>query len=445
MNELPSSGALRRQGAAGSLDLLPRQDHRRRSTSPASGSWCASISTCRSKDGVVADATRIARVLPTIAQTCGRRRQGRGAVASRPSQGRGDARHHAAAGRRQDAGADAGHQGHLHRGDCVGDEVKRGLEALKPGDVAVLENLRYHKGEEKNDPDFAKALAALGDIYVNDAFSSAHRAHASIEAIADLLPSYAGLLMMAEITALGQALEHAEAAGHGHCRRRQGLDQDRGPDQSRPRAWTSSWLAAAWPIPSFSPKASRSARRYASPMLCRLPRRSWRWPSEPAARSCCRIDVVVAKELKDGCRVAGLPGRRRARRRHDPRCRAAKPRRSQAAPGRASSTVLWNGPLGAFETPPFGEGTFALAREVAGLTRAGKLVSVAGGGDTVRHSTSRASPAISPMSRPPAGRSWNGWAATTCRRLWPWPEAVPAPRLRSIHAFSHPERRGCPA
>ena len=98
-------------------------------------------------------------------------------------------------------------------------------------------------------------------------------------------------------------------------------------------------------------------------------------------------------------------------------------------------TVLWNGPLGAFETAPFGEGTLALAREVARLTRAGRLVSVAGGGDTVRALNAAGSPAILPMCRRPAARSWNGSAATNCRRSWRSPEAGPAPRLRSIHAF----------
>ena len=95
-------------------------------------------------------------------------------------------------------------------GNCVGDEARRGVEALKPGEVALLENLRYNDGEKKNDPDFAKELAALGDIYVDDAFSTAHRAHASVEAITHFLPSYAGLLMMAEIRALERAVEHPE-------------------------------------------------------------------------------------------------------------------------------------------------------------------------------------------------------------------------------------------
>jgi phosphoglycerate kinase len=93
-------------------------------------------------------------------------------------------------------------------GDCVGEEARRGLAELKPGEVAVLQNVRFYPGEEKNDPHFAKQLAEHGDVYVNDAFSTAHRAHASVDAIADLLPAYAGLSMMAEISALERALEN---------------------------------------------------------------------------------------------------------------------------------------------------------------------------------------------------------------------------------------------
>ncbi|MGB6969429.1 MAG: phosphoglycerate kinase, partial [Methyloceanibacter sp.] len=95
-------------------------------------------------------------------------------------------------------------------GDCVGAETRRGVDALQSGEIAVLENLRYNDGEKKNDPAFAKELAALGDIYVDDAFSATHRAHASVEAITHFLPSYAGLLMMAEIRALERAVEHPE-------------------------------------------------------------------------------------------------------------------------------------------------------------------------------------------------------------------------------------------
>ena len=94
--------------------------------------------------------------------------------------------------------------------DCIGPEAERVVAALKPGEVALLENLRFHKGEETNDPGFAKALAALGDAYVDDAFSAAHRAHASIEALAHLLPAAAGKNMQAELEALGAALENPQ-------------------------------------------------------------------------------------------------------------------------------------------------------------------------------------------------------------------------------------------
>ncbi len=267
-------------------------------------------------------------------------------------------------------------------GDCIGEEAKRGLASLKPGDVAVLENVRFYPGEEKNDPGFAKKLAAHGDLYVDDAFSSAHRAHASIEAIADLLPAYAGLLMMAEITALGEALEKPErpvmaivggakistkievltnlvtrmdvlVVGGGMANTfllAQGVE-----------------IGASLCEPDFVATAKDIMAR--------------------AERSGCEvvlpIDVVVARELKQGadwlvCPVGEVPAGALILD-FGPESVADLKRRLASV-----RTVLWNGPLGAFETAPFGEATFALAREVARLTKEGKLVSVAGGGDTVR-------------------------------------------------------------
>jgi len=267
-------------------------------------------------------------------------------------------------------------------GDCIGEEAKRGLGALNPGDVAVLENLRFYPGEEKNDPGFAKRLAAHGDLYVDDAFSSAHRAHASIEAIADFLPAYAGLLMMADITALGEALENPErpvmaivggakvstkievltnlvtrmdvlVVGGGMANTfllAQGIE-----------------IGASFCEPDFVATAKDIMAR--------------------AERSSCEIvlpsDVDVAKALKEGvdwqvCPVGKVPA--------DGMILDFGPESVADMKRRLASvrTVLWNGPLGAFETAPFGEATFAIAREVARLTKDGKLVSVAGGGDTVR-------------------------------------------------------------
>jgi len=267
-------------------------------------------------------------------------------------------------------------------GDCIGEEAKRGLGALNPGDVAVLENLRFYPGEEKNDPGFAKKLAAHGDLYVDDAFSSAHRAHASIEAIADFLPAYAGLLMMAEITALGEALENPERpvmAIVGGAKvstkievltnlvtRMDVLVVGGGMANTFLLAQGVK-IGASFSEPDFVATAKDIIAR--------------------AQQAGCEIvlpsDVVVAKALKEGvdwqvCPVGKVPA--------DGMILDFGPESVADMKQRLASvrTVLWNGPLGAFETAPFGEATFALAREGARLTKEGKLVSVAGGGDTVR-------------------------------------------------------------
>ena len=159
------------------------------------------------QDGEVTDTTRITRVLPTVKQLA----NGGAKVIvlshlGRPKGQRGPETSLAPVAAKV-AELMGGTKVHFIK-DCVGEEAKRGVDALKPGEVAVLENLRYHAGEEENDAGFAKQLAELGDLYVDDAFSSSHRAHASVEGITHLLPAYAGLLMMAEIRALDRALEH---------------------------------------------------------------------------------------------------------------------------------------------------------------------------------------------------------------------------------------------
>ena len=111
--------------------------------------------------------------------------------------------------------------------DCIGEVASSAIAAMKDGDILCLENTRFHKGEEKNDPAFVDELAKLGDLWVNDAFSAAHRAHASTEGLGHKLPAYAGRTMQAELNALNKALEAPHAAGDRHRRRRQGVDQDR--------------------------------------------------------------------------------------------------------------------------------------------------------------------------------------------------------------------------
>ena len=333
------------------------------------------------ENGVVADATRLTRVLPTIAKLA--REGAKVVVLSHLGRPKGvptpDTSLWPVAAKMHE----------LMPGTNVrfaaapsGDEARRVVDALKPGEVAVLENLRYHKGEEKNDLGFAKALAALGDIYVNDAFSSSHRAHASLEAIADLLPSYAGLLMMAEITALGEALEQPERpvmaiAGGAKVSTKIELLTNliSRMDVLVVGGGMANTFLLATGIKLGASLVERDFVSTAKDIMAK------------AARSGCEmvlpIDVVVAKELKAGadyhvCAVSEVPP--------DAMILDFGPKSVAELKRRLGSvkTVLWNGPLGAFETPPFGEGTFALAREVARLTRDGKLVSVAGGGDTVR-------------------------------------------------------------
>jgi phosphoglycerate kinase len=333
------------------------------------------------ENGVVADATRLTRVLPTIAKLA--REGAKVVVLSHLGRPKGvptpDTSLRPVAAKMHE----------LMPGTNVrfvaapsGDEARRVVDALKPGEVAVLENLRYHKGEEKNDLGFAKALAALGDIYVNDAFSSSHRAHASLEAIADLLPSYAGLLMMAEITALGEALEQPERpvmaiAGGAKVSTKIELLTNliSRMDVLVVGGGMANTFLLATGIKLGASLVERDFVSTAKDIMAK------------AARSGCEmvlpIDVVVAKELKAGadchvCAGSEVPP--------DAMILDFGPKSVAELKRRLGSvkTVLWNGPLGAFETPPFGEGTFALAREVARLTRDGKLVSVAGGGDTVR-------------------------------------------------------------
>jgi len=267
-------------------------------------------------------------------------------------------------------------------GDCIGEEAKKGLSTLNPGDVAVLENLRFYPGEEKNDPGFAKRLAAHGDLYVDDAFSSAHRAHASIEAIADFLPAYAGLLMMAEITALGEALETPERpvmAIVGGAKVSTKIEVLANLVTRMDALVVGGGMANTFLLAQglkiggsfYEPDFVETAKA----IMAR------------AKASGCEIvlptDVVVAAALKEGvdwqvCPAGNVPPGTMILD-FGPQSLADLKRRLASV-----RTVLWNGPLGAFETAPFGEATFALAREVARLTKEGKLVSVAGGGDTVR-------------------------------------------------------------
>jgi phosphoglycerate kinase len=265
--------------------------------------------------------------------------------------------------------------------DCVGPEAKKVVDALKPGEVALLENLRFHPEEEKNDPAFAKQLAELGDVYVDDAFSAAHRAHASIEALAHLLPSAAGKLMQAELEALGAALEHPQKpvmALVGGSKVSTKLELLKFIISKVDRLAIGGAMAN-----TFLFAQGRGVGR----SLCEKEMADTaREVLSAAEKAGCTIilpdDAVTADKLEAGVMtrtvgVNAVPS--------DAMMLDIGPD-SVAHISKAlgeCKTLVWNGPVGAFEIKPFDRATVALAKTVAELTASGKLLSVAGGGDTV--------------------------------------------------------------
>ncbi len=265
--------------------------------------------------------------------------------------------------------------------DCVGPKASAVVGDLKNGDVAVLENLRFHGEEEKNDSAFASRLAELGDLYVNDAFSCAHRAHASTEAIAKLLPAAAGRLMQAELEALGRALEAPKrplAALVGGAKISTKMDV-----LGHLAAMVDVLIVGGGMANTFLFAAGVNVGKSLCEMDMAVQARAIR---EAAAKRGCKVvlpsDAVVAHEFKEGAAARAVtldavPA--------DSMILDVGPKSiAELAKVLADCrTLVWNGPLGAFEVPPFDAGTNAVAREAAKLTKAGQLLSVAGGGDTV--------------------------------------------------------------
>ena len=265
--------------------------------------------------------------------------------------------------------------------DCVGAPTAAAVAAMAPGDILLLENLRFHQGEEANDPLFADALARNGDIFVNDAFSTAHRAHASTEGLAHLLPAYAGDSMRLELEALEAALgspAHPVLGVVGGSKVSSKLDLLNNLVLKLDALAIGGGMANTFLFAksvdvgdSFCEKdlagAARDIMARAEAAGCEL---------------LLPVDVVVADRLE-----AGVPTHTRA-------LDGIKPgeRILDAGPKtvarlieamESSRTLVWNGPLGVFEIPPFDQATTAAAKHAATLAKAGRLVAVAGGGDTV--------------------------------------------------------------
>ena len=266
--------------------------------------------------------------------------------------------------------------------DCQGPEAERAVATMLPGNIGVLENTRFHAGEERNDPELAKAMAALGDFYVDDAFSASHRAHASTEGITHYLPSFAGRAMEAELNALGRALgspERPVAAVVGGAKVSTKLavlgHLVSKVDHLIIGGGMANTFLAARGVNVGESLCEHELTGEADGIF------------DAAEKAGCTIhlpyDVVVAKEFAPNppslrtCNVHEVQA--------DEMILDVGPAAVEALADvlKTCRTLVWNGPLGAFEVPPFDEATVALAETAAALTKEGSLISVAGGGDTV--------------------------------------------------------------
>jgi phosphoglycerate kinase len=255
------------------------------------------------------------------------------------------------------------------------------VATLQPGDIAVLENTRFFGGEEKNDPATVARFASLGDLYVNDAFSAAHRAHASTEGLARALPAYAGRAMEAELKALDKALgtpEHPVAAVVGGAKVSTKLDVLKQMVGKVDHLIIGGGMANTFLAARGVDVGKSLCEHDLAPTALEI--------LEAADRAGCTVhlpyDVVVAKEFRANPPVRTVNVHEVAA---DEMILDVGPAATEALADvlKTCKTLVWNGPLGAFETPPFDTATVSLARTAAALTGDGGLVSVAGGGDTV--------------------------------------------------------------
>jgi phosphoglycerate kinase len=265
--------------------------------------------------------------------------------------------------------------------DCVGPAAEAVVAGLAPGQTALLENVRYHSGEETNDPAFAASLARLGDLYVNDAFSAAHRAHASTEGIAKLLPAYPGLAMERELNALDVALgtpQRPVLGIVGGSKVSTKLDLLKNLVTRLDKLAIGGGMANTF----LYAQGHDVGASYCEKDLAETARNIIGLAGRNNCKLFLPIDIVVAEQMAPGApaRVRGLGEVDEHERILDagPETIARLKRAMEN-----SRTLVWNGPLGVFEIPPFDKGTMAAARHAADLVREGRLVAVAGGGDTV--------------------------------------------------------------
>ncbi len=332
------------------------------------------------RDGVITDTDRIDRVLPSIRSLAAR--GARVVILSHFDRPKGKPAPEMSLRPVAEKMDELLENAHLRFvGECIGPDVEREVNSLENGQIVFLENLRFHPGEEASDADFVKAIARLGDIYVNEAFSSSHRAHASIEAITRELPSYAGFLFATEIEALSTALEHPErpvAAVVGGAK----VSTKISMLNNLVRKFDCVIIGGGMANTFLHAQGVNVGNSLCEHDLASTAREIMTVAKTAGCEILLPVDGVVAQEFKAGARsevsaLNAVPG--------DAMILDVGPETVKALTAKLATckTLLWNGPLGAFEIEPFGEGTFALAREAARLTKEGSLVTVAGGGDTV--------------------------------------------------------------
>jgi len=265
--------------------------------------------------------------------------------------------------------------------DCIGKEAADAVAKMKNGDILLLENTRFHKGEEKNDLDFSKALAANGDLYVNDAFSAAHRAHCSTEGLARLLPAFAGRTMQAELEALEKGLGNPVKpviAIVGGAKVSTKIDLL----MNLVRKVDALVIGGGMANTFLAARGTDVGKSLCEHDLAGTAKQIMIEAAEAGCALILPVDGVVAREFKAGAAsetvaISQVPA--------DAMILDVGPKTVEAVNQwiDRAATLVWNGPLGAFEIAPFDAATVAAAKHAAARTKAGKLVSVAGGGDTV--------------------------------------------------------------
>ena len=330
------------------------------------------------ENGVVADATRIDRLAPSIAELADK-----GAKVILLSHfGRPKGRD--AKNSLKPVAAELAHvikRPVKFADDCIGETAEQAVAELKPGNILCLENTRFYPGEENNDPEFAKALAKLGDIYVNDAFSVSHRAHASTEGLAHLLPAYAGRTLQTELDALVKALEHPDrplTAIVGGAKVSTKLDLL----GNLLRKVDVLIIGGAMANTFLLAQGKKVGKSLFEKDLVEIAKKILDEARANKRQIILPVDAVVAEkyEAHAPSRVVDVDHVGDNDMILDIGPHSIEYAISELA---RSKTLVWNGPFGTFEIEPFDNGTDEVAEAVAELTQAGKLVSVAGGGDTV--------------------------------------------------------------